>query len=307
MRNYLFFLCVLFCLGCSENFNSEGLGNPAQDIDIQTPDETDPETDSDTDSAQTPPGALDVCNSPAIKLGFPDWQAGLRVPSDLNSIRGLRRDQRVVEEFINGNYPQYLANLKPIEVISGPIKFVFCVTPDHLSLGSDGAPIRFPLGLTHLKSLLQGIHMTIPTPKMVDLIYQNGHTVLSPDPMTPGPQMDSTAYLVEHSVRINSQLSDTSDLIVGHKKDVVLSQRLVSRPDRIAIYGWHRSLQNPIQPVSTVHNKDYTDYSQGIRLVSKTAFLNGEPINLKAILTNPSLSSLISDEGALPSSLVDQY
>lgn len=304
MRNYLIFLFVLIGLGCSESFNSEGLENPAQDISSQT-DETEPE--NETDAPQTPPTALDLCNSEVVKAGFPDWQKGLSVPRNLNNLKGLQRDQRVVEEFLNGNYPKHLAQFKPIEITSDSFQFVFCVTPDYFSLGSEGAPVRFPLGLTNLKTLLQATHLTIPTPRMVDLIYQSGQTVLSPDPMTPGPQMDSTAYLVEHSLRINSQISSASNLVVGHKKDVVLSQRLATRPDRIAIYGWHRSLQSPIQPLSTVHHKDYTDYSQGVRLVSKTAFLNGEPVDLKTILTDPNLASLLSGEGALALSLVNQY
>ena len=68
--------------------------------------------------------------------------------------------------------------------------------------------------------------------------------------------------LAEHNVSPNA-------LIAGHKKDIVLHDRGSSR---IAIYGWHQSNGRPIQPRSTVHGRDYKDYSQGLRLVSETAY-----------------------------------
>ena len=65
--------------------------------------------------------------------------------------------------------------------------------------------------------------------------------------MTAGPQMQSTAYLVTHNSTVESQLQGRRGLVAGHKKDVVLSERLASleehgviatrpqedRPDRV--------------------------------------------------------------------------
>lgn len=39
-------------------------------------------------------------------------------------------------------------------------------------------------------------------------------------------------------------------LLAGHKKDLVLTRRLVGRPDRVAIYDWHRLDGRPIHPLS---------------------------------------------------------
>jgi hypothetical protein len=75
-------------------------------------------------------------------------------------------------------------------------------------------------------------------------------------------------------------------LLAGHKKDLVLANRLSSNRGRVAIYGWHRGNGDPIQPLSTVHGEYYADYSHGIRLVSRTAYVNGRPVDLRSLLTD---------------------
>ena len=89
-------------------------------------------------------------------------------------------------------------------------------------------------------------------------------------------------------------------LTAGHKKDLVLSQRLWEQPGRVAIYGWHRADGTPIQPLSTVHGARYADYSHGVRLVSQTMFVDGRPTRLLDALADEQLGPLLSDEGPLP-------
>ena len=79
-----------------------------------------------------------------------------------------------------------------------------------------------------------------------------------------------------------------------------MSNRLRSKPGRVAIYGWHRENGAPIQPLSTVHGAQYADYSHGVRLVSSRAYINGEPRNLADILQDPVLAPIVSSEGAIP-------
>ncbi len=62
----------------------------------------------------------------------------------------------------------------------------------------------------------------------------------------------------------------------GHKKDVVITNRLTREQGRIAIYGWHQPTGIPIQPLSTVHGAGYADYSHGIRLVSDVVLIDGK-------------------------------
>jgi len=139
---------------------------------------------------------------------------------------------------------------------------------------------------------------------MVDTIYNQAQIKLSPSPMTPGPQMSSTAYFVEHNQTIEASLGNMEDLVAGHKKDLVLTNRLNSVSNRVAIYGWHRSNGTPIQPLSTVHGEYYADYNHGVRLVSQIAFVNGQAQRLSDLLRNPQYAGLINgSEGALAENL----
>lgn len=88
-------------------------------------------------------------------------------------------------------------------------------------------------------------------------------------------------------------------LIAGHKKDVVVSKRLVQRPDRVAIYGWHRPDGRPIQPLSLVHEASYADYSHGIRWIHGTMFVDGVERPFADVARDPELAALVSDEGPL--------
>ena len=96
-------------------------------------------------------------------------------------------------------------------------------------------------------------------------------------------------------------------LISGHMKDVVLSNRLFERPDRVAIYGWHRLDGRPIQPLSTVHGVRYADYSHGIRLVWNEVRVDGVSRSIYDVLADSKLAPVLSDEGALrdPHRLLD--
>jgi hypothetical protein len=116
--------------------------------------------------------------------------------------------------------------------------------------------------------------------------------------------MQSTAYYEIHNRKVETQARTLGvrpgTLISGHKKDVVLTKRLAANPGKIAIYGWQGPSGAPIQPLSTVHGACYADYSHGIRLVSQTALVNGRPMSIYDVLSDPVLSNVLSDEGPLP-------
>jgi hypothetical protein len=95
-----------------------------------------------------------------------------------------------------------------------------------------------------------------------------------------------------HGIRLGT-------LVSGHKKDVVITNRLAMRPGQIAIYGWHRAKGAPIQPLSTVHGAGYADYSHGIRLISETAIIDGKLRYMDDILQDSLLANVLSDEGAI--------
>jgi hypothetical protein len=138
---------------------------------------------------------------------------------------------------------------------------------------------------------------------MVDAIYNQSAYHFAPAPMPAGPQMTSTQYFRTHNATIERESKargiPVGALVSGHKKDVVLTNRLATMEGRIAIYGWHRSAGAPIQPLSTVHGACYEDYSHGIRLVSRTALIDGVPTPIEDILRDAVLAKALSDEGSI--------
>lgn len=155
-----------------------------------------------------------------------------------------------------------------------------CVSSDYYQIGD----IRTPLGLGEALEITESLDMTLPTVGMVDAIWEQADIQLQPITMPPGPQMTSEDYYVRHDQLIDQQLQELGYtnteglLIAGHKKDLI---SIDPNSTRVAIYGWHRTNGAPIQPYSTVHGRDYYDYSHGIRLISRIAFdSDGTPIRL---------------------------
>jgi hypothetical protein len=101
--------------------------------------------------------------------------------------------------------------------------------------------------------------------------------------------MSSFQYFSRNNSLVQSQLQASQwkpgMLVAGHKKDVVQSLRLIQKPKAVAIYGWHKSSHDPIQPLSTVHGAEYADYSHGVRYISNVVEVNQKVVDLRNVLS----------------------
>lgn len=229
--------------------------------------------------------------------------AGSDVISRLEGAQGRSRDDALVTELLAGNLPPFLRTLVPVTLTSGRTRVTLCVMPDYLAVGSDQDFVRVPMGLPAAMRVAERFDMVLPTTRMVDAIHAQASVRLSPSPMQPGPQMESTGYFRRHNATVESQRQSAGarlgQLVSGHKKDLVLTNRLNANPGRVAIYGWHRANGAPIQPLSTVHGASYADYSHGIRLISRIAYVNGRAIDLRDLLADSRLAGVVSAEGTI--------
>jgi len=219
-----------------------------------------------------------------------------------------QREQAILNEVLRGNLPGFLRKLIPVELkhvlANGrTLKATIFVMPDYLAVGSDRDFLRIPMNLYTATTIIARFGFVLPTKKIVDAIYDQASYHFKPQPMPAGPQMRSTKYYRIHNQMIEKQSLARGipfgELVSGDKKDVVITNLLARKPDRIAIYGWHRSEGDPIQPLSIVHGARYADYSHGIRLVSDVAIINGEPRSIYGILQDSSLAKVLSDEGPI--------
>jgi hypothetical protein len=232
-----------------------------------------------------------------------DAIGGLEFARRTSGLSVADRDRAVVAELERGNIPSFLRHLTPVKLAAhtpGPtVGATIWVTPDYLAIGSDDDFLYVPLTYYSATIIADRFGSVLPTAKMVDAIYEQSAHHLTPAPLPAGPLMCSNLYLEKHQQRIDEQRSGLplGELISGHKKDLVLTNRLRELPGRVAIYGWHRAPGAPIQPLSTVHGAQYVDYSHGVRLVSTTVDVDGRPCSIYDALQDSHVAPVLSREG----------
>jgi len=220
-----------------------------------------------------------------------------------------QREQAIADEILKGNLPEFLRKLVPVELRCAlqngkSLTATIFVAPDYLAIGSDSDFLRIPMNLHTAVAIADRFGFILPTKKMVDAIYLQSHFHFVPQPLPAGPEMRSTIYYWTHNQMIEEQARalgvQLGELVSGDKKDVVITTLLANKVGRIAIYGWHRGPEDPIQPLSTIHGANYADYSHGVRLVSNMALINGELRSVYDILRDSTAARVLSDEGPIP-------
>ncbi len=177
------------------------------------------------------------------------------------------------------------------------------VASDYFAIGEPGDLLRMPLSPVTAQAIADHFGWMLPTRRIVDTIWRKAAIRLEPHPIAADDAMTTLPRFVEHD-RIVCDALDTrfpgwsGRLIAGHKKDVVLSNRLDA--EHVAIYGWHRVDGRPIQNLNvTSHDASYCDYSHGIRFIDRRMTLGGETKELARVAADEELCDLLSDEGPL--------
>lgn len=218
-------------------------------------------------------------------------------------LTGPERQKAALAEIERGNIPEFLRTLKLVRMDGRTASekessVIIWVMPDYLAIGSNEDFLRIPLTMPSATAVANEFGFSLPTRKMVDAIYAQADHRFRPIPMKPGLLMRSSDYYLRHQQMIEKQRVGRSlgELVAGHKKDIVLTTRLRDNLGRIAIYGWQQPDGKPIQPLSTVHDQRYADYSHGVRLVWGTVWIDGEPRSLYDTLKDPELAPLLTYE-----------
>ena len=251
------------------------------------------------------------CND-ALTQGIPARPAGALGGRDFaEQLRGLSEDEResrIQHELVIGNIPDFLRRLVPVRMQqpmpnAQPVDLVVCAAPDYLAIGSNSDFLLIPMRLGTALSTAGQYGLTLPTPRMVDAIYAQAAVHFVPQPLPASDQMRSTDYIRHHNDMISAQRSElgatAGSLSAGHKKDLVITNRLWAHLDRVAIYGWHLIKGEPIQALSTIHGWRYADYSHGVRLISTQVFVDGVPKSIFDVMKIPRLASALSSEGVM--------
>jgi len=256
-------------------------------------------------SPQNPCGESVTQNIPARAADAPGGRA---FAEQIRGISDDEREARIQRQLMEGNIPQFLRRFVPIRLKSpgadaAPVDVVVCAAPDYLAIGSDDDFLLIPMRVSTALSMASVFGFTLPTTRIVDAIYAQASVHLAPQPLPAGNEMRSTDYSLRHNELVGGQRAalgaPLGALVAGDKKDLVLTNRLRSHLDRVAIYGWHLGNDRPIQPLSTVHGWRYADYSHGARLISTQAFVDGRPRSIFSVLQDDRLAPALSSEGVL--------
>ena len=237
----------------------------------------------------------------------PAKRTGTDIATSVRSLELTARENALFEEVATGNVPSWVNTYKPV-VLTRELNGVqhtvtFRVSPDYLSVGTDDDPFLIPLTPMTAQRVADHFGASLPTRRMVDAIWSSAVVHLEPQPIPPSPQMTTVPVFEQHNETVQAQMREKNvqagSIVAGHKKDVVLTERLAQNPNRVAIYGWHYTTGSPIQPLYTGHIAEYADYSHGIRLVHREVDIDGTKYDLPDVLSDESLAPLLSDEGAM--------
>ena len=220
------------------------------------------------------------------------------------TVAGLSREEResfALKEILAGNIPLFLKKMVKIKISmidsSGKsIHAYYYAMPDYLSIGSNDDFARIPLTPNSAQVIADSFHCFLPTRKIVNDIYKQASVKLEPQPMF--AFRDSTPTFFQHHLIIEGQRKEQKGLIVGIKKDVVISDKLIrdAKKNRVAIYGWHKPDGKPIQPLYTGHVNWYVDYSHGVRLIYRTIWVDGKPMDYIDVMKHQIFKRLLCDE-----------
>lgn len=212
------------------------------------------------------------------------------------------RDSFAFKEVLACNVPDFFRKFSAINTFitdsstGKTIKATYYVSPDYLSIGNNDDWARINITPYAAQRIADSFGCFLPARKMVDDIYKAAKVKLEPVPMY--AFRDSTPTMWHHHLIVEGQRKGRKGLIAGIQKDVVISGKITRdpKPDRVAIYGWHKLNGEPIQPLYTGHIYWWVDYSQGIRLVYRKIKVEGKWMDYIDVLKDPLLKRLLCDE-----------
>lgn len=231
---------------------------------------------------------------------------GTQLRTRIDGLALAEREVVLWQELERGNVPAFLGRLVPVTtsaIVDGTVRTArFWVAPDWFGFGTEADWFRMPMAPPLAQRIADRLDCTLPTRRMSDAIWQQAAVKVAPRPISPKEHdICSVAQFHRHHGMVEAQLqgADRAQLVAGAKKDVVVSALVAAHPRRVVIYGWHQPDGKPIQPLSKVHGFGHVDYSHGIRFVARAMELDGRPTTVAAVLADPKLHVLLSDEGPI--------
>jgi hypothetical protein len=159
--------------------------------------------------------------------------------------------------------------------------------------------VRIDVTAEGAQRIADALGTILPTPRILQLIWEQAEVRLDPCNSNPDKTMASTARMIQHSECVDQGIAGRKGMVANEGKHWVLSNRIAGKENLAANYGWFVKGRRPIQTVGTRHDTAHTDYSQIVRLVKPAMKVDGREIDLREVGRSPELWGLVSDEGPL--------
>jgi len=236
----------------------------------------------------------------------PDAESGSAFMKRIADLPLNDREEEIYKAIASGNIPGFLRNTITIKgefADSAGVghQVVYEAMPDYLSVGSDADFCRIPMNPHTAQRLATDFGASLITSKLSDHIYQNAQVKLTPFNYVPvGNANELVTKFRDHNAQIKKQRLEAGgkngQLIAGIKKDIILTNVLAKKPNKVVLYGWHKPDGKPIQPVYSGHVDWYVDYSHGIRFINNQVLIDGKPALFSEVLKDPVLYRIFSNE-----------
>jgi hypothetical protein len=188
---------------------------------------------------------------------------------EFDSEEDPQRETAYLDQFLDGNVPEFMRVLRPVEVG----ELTIYVTPDYLCVGADYDYVRIPMNPVTAQTIADHYDASLLTPMMVDAVEKHAEVILPFQAMTPrqGFEYDHSMMFTDRYVIHNRWIEKTlkergarrGQLLFNHKKDIVLDPWLETvNYSQVGVYL--RSVGHTFKTHS--HPWHYKDYSHGVRL-----------------------------------------
>ncbi len=215
-----------------------------------------------------------------------------------------QREAESVKAILEGNVPSISRDMVGINVTmtdknGRAHQATYYVMSDYMAIGSDADYVRIPLTPNSAIQIGDKVNGELITDKISDDVYSASECRIDPHPLT--ADRDQVSAFVAHNIAIKESLQGqrSSQLVVGIKKDIVMTNRLKEKSHRVAIYGWHYRDGRVIQPLYIGHVDWYVDYSHGLRVMSNRMLVDGVDWKVRDVLLHEEFCELLSREGTV--------
>lgn len=221
------------------------------------------------------------------------------------------REQQILEAIAGGDG---IIEWVPITSSANGHTATILVTRRPVAIQMGGGKLIVSASFRTAQKIADMLGASMLTSKVSDLMWQQAQTRLQPTnrPWVTDGSMGNTARMFEQSAYLEQRAGGSTGITGNEGKDWILTKRFWTGPDtpegtkssrhNSSNYGWYLSPSSTavIQSNGMAHDKNHADYSQLLRFMQSTVIVDGSPMQMQQVLSDPVLSALVSDEGPLP-------